>query len=239
MEADLVSLGGLPEAQVEVLPEEFHWHVDETPLEAASGYTVPEEDTEEHRRLFDLSFDVKNLYLAPGTALYKQHRLPHMVKQAWYRLLQKIRQIFDSFVRNQVRPREGATARAAVARRSFAARAFTDVSGRAPTFELRSVELVLSHLSRSGKIELFYAKVDELRHHSAHVVNFREGDDPRLTDVWPRGVENLPCHRWPFDRMAWHQGSTAQHTFVDLPDGGGSRVQCADCGDPLRADGRP
>ena len=99
------------------------------------------------------------------------------------------------------------------------------------------MELVLSHLSRSGKIELFYAKVDELRHHSAHVVNFREGDDPRLTDVWPRGVENLPCHRWPFDRMAWHQGSTAQHTFVDLPDGG--FPECADCGDPLRADGRP
>ena len=39
-EADLLSLGRLPEAQVEVLPEEFHWHVDETPLEAASGYTV-------------------------------------------------------------------------------------------------------------------------------------------------------------------------------------------------------
>ena len=50
VEADLVSLCGLPEAQVEVLPEEFHWHVDETPLEAASGCTVPEEDTEEHRR---------------------------------------------------------------------------------------------------------------------------------------------------------------------------------------------
>ena len=116
--ADLLLLGGLSEAQVEGLPEEFQWHVDETPLEAASGYTVPEDGRQENRRLFDLSFDVKSLYLAPGPALYKQHRLPHMAKQAWRRLLQKIRQIFDSFVRNQVRPREGATVRAAVACRA-------------------------------------------------------------------------------------------------------------------------
>ena len=89
VETDLLSLGGLPEAQEGVLPEEFLWHVDETPLEAAPGYTFSEEDREEHRRLFDLPFDVKSLYLAPGPALYKQHRLPHMAKQAWCRLLQK------------------------------------------------------------------------------------------------------------------------------------------------------
>ena len=59
----------------------------------------------------------------------------------------------------------------------------------------------------------------------------------RLTNVWPRGVENLPCHRWPFDRMAWLEGSTAQHTFVDLPDGG--FPECADYRGPLRADWQP
>ena len=99
------------------------------------------------------------------------------------------------------------------------------------------MELALAHLSRTGKIELFYAKANELRHHSAHVVNFREGDDPRLTNVWLRGVKNVPCHHWPFDRMAWLEGSTAQHTFVDLPDGG--FPECADYRGPLRADWQP